>query len=115
MPRPAKIEYEGAFHHVMNRGRNHGAIFHDQRNFKGFLKCLKEACEQFDAVVHDYLLPLTRYIQEMLGHVKIETTQIYIQVSIRRLKEVQDLTHPAKKKMMKQTVNLIQQYNLRYI
>lgn len=37
-----------------------------------------------------------RYIQEMLGHVKIDTTQIYTQVSIRRLKEVHDLTHPAK-------------------
>jgi len=37
-----------------------------------------------------------RYIQEMLGHAKIDTTQIYTQVSIRRLKEVHDLTHPAK-------------------
>jgi len=39
-----------------------------------------------------------RYIQEMLGHAKIDTTQIYTQVSIRRLKEVHDLTHPAKSK-----------------
>ncbi len=23
MPRPTRIEYEGAFHHVMNRGRAH--------------------------------------------------------------------------------------------
>ena len=37
-----------------------------------------------------------RYIQEMLGHAKIDTTQIYTQVSIKRLKEVHDLTHPAK-------------------
>ena len=37
-----------------------------------------------------------RYIQEMLGHAKLETTQIYTQVSIRRLKEVHDLTHPAR-------------------
>jgi integrase/recombinase XerD len=37
-----------------------------------------------------------RYIQEILGHAKIDTTQIYTQVSIRRLKEVHDLTHPAK-------------------
>jgi len=39
-----------------------------------------------------------RYIQEMQGHAKIDTTQIYTQVSIRRLKEVHDLTHPAKNK-----------------
>jgi integrase/recombinase XerD len=36
-----------------------------------------------------------RYIQEMLGHVKLETTQIYTQVSIRKLKEVHALTHPS--------------------
>lgn len=36
-----------------------------------------------------------RYIQAMLGHVKLETTQIYTQVSIKRLKEVHNLTHPA--------------------
>ncbi|TQV82647.1 site-specific tyrosine recombinase XerC [Exilibacterium tricleocarpae] len=37
-----------------------------------------------------------RYIQEMLGHAKIDITQIYTQVSIRRLKAVHDLAHPAK-------------------
>jgi len=37
-----------------------------------------------------------RYIQEMLVHAKIDRTQIYTQVSIKRLKEVQDLTHLAK-------------------
>ncbi|MEW4368072.1 site-specific tyrosine recombinase XerC [Aliikangiella maris] len=39
-----------------------------------------------------------RYIQEMLGHAKVDTTQIYTQVSIRRLKEIHDATHPAKNK-----------------
>ena len=38
-----------------------------------------------------------RYIQAMLGHVKIETTQIYTQVSIRKLKEIHTATHPARK------------------
>ena len=35
-----------------------------------------------------------RYIQEMLGHVELSTTQIYTQVSIRKLKEVHERTHP---------------------
>jgi integrase/recombinase XerD len=35
-----------------------------------------------------------RFIQEMLGHVKLETTQIYTQVSIRKLKEIHTATHP---------------------
>jgi integrase/recombinase XerD len=38
-----------------------------------------------------------RYIQEMLGHVELSTTQIYTQVSIRRLKAVHSLTHPTAK------------------
>ena len=38
-----------------------------------------------------------RHIQAILGHVKLETTQIYTQVSIRKLKEVHDATHPAGK------------------
>ena len=35
-----------------------------------------------------------RFIQQMLGHAKLETTQIYTQVSIRRLKEIHAATHP---------------------
>ena len=35
-----------------------------------------------------------RFIQAMLGHVKLETTQIYTQVSIRKLKEIHTATHP---------------------
>jgi integrase/recombinase XerD len=38
-----------------------------------------------------------RYIQEMLGHVELSTTQIYAQVSIRQLKAVHALTHPGAK------------------
>lgn len=39
-----------------------------------------------------------RYIQEMLGHAELSTTQIYTQVSIRKLKEVHTATHPGAKK-----------------
>jgi len=37
-----------------------------------------------------------RYVQEMLGHSSIESTQVYTKVSISRLKEVHAQTHPAK-------------------
>ncbi len=36
-----------------------------------------------------------RFIQEMLGHADIKTTQIYTQVSIRQLKQIHSATHPA--------------------
>jgi len=37
-----------------------------------------------------------RFIQVMLGHAKIETTTIYTQVAIAKLKEVYERTQPAK-------------------
>lgn len=42
-----------------------------------------------------------RAIQEMLGHVKLETTQLYTHVSIQRLKVVHETCHPAAKLVKK--------------
>ncbi len=36
-----------------------------------------------------------RYVQEMLGHAQLSTTQLYTQVSIRKLQEIHAATHPA--------------------
>ncbi len=36
-----------------------------------------------------------RYVQEMLGHTNLETTQVYTRVSIRKLQQVHAETHPA--------------------
>jgi integrase/recombinase XerD len=36
-----------------------------------------------------------RFIQAILGHSNLSTTEIYTQVSIRQLKEVHQATHPA--------------------
>jgi integrase/recombinase XerD len=41
-------------------------------------------------------IPQLRYIQAMLGHANLETTEIYTQVSISKLKSIHTATHPAK-------------------
>jgi REP element-mobilizing transposase RayT len=67
MPRPQRIEYEGAFHHVMNRGRARKTIFHDDGYFNAFLETLQEASQRFDAIFHAYCLMNNHY------HLLVET------------------------------------------
>jgi len=38
-----------------------------------------------------------RFIQELLGHASIETTQIYTRVSIQKLKQIHQSAHPAER------------------
>lgn len=40
-----------------------------------------------------------RYIQQLLGHAKLETTAIYTEVTIRQLLEVHARCHPAGKRL----------------
>ena len=45
-----------------------------------------------------------RYIQAMLGHAELSTTQIYAQVSIRALQAVHEATHPGATNQRHRTV-----------
>lgn len=45
-----------------------------------------------------------RFVQEMLGHASLETTQIYTHVSIEKLKAVHSATHPAARLFRSQAV-----------
>ena len=46
MPRQVRIEYEGAFYHVMARGHRRELIFQDDADWETFLRTLGEACEK---------------------------------------------------------------------
>ncbi len=61
MPRYRRMQFEGAFYHVMNRGRNRCSIFHNSRFYEAFLKAVAESCLQFKAVVHAFCLMPNHY------------------------------------------------------
>ena len=46
MARQVRIEYAGAFYHVMSRGNNGQKIFYGKKGQESFLKVLNETCER---------------------------------------------------------------------
>ncbi len=61
MPRPLRIEYPGAWYHVMNRGAGRKKIYQRQNHFICFLEILKEAFNKFQSEVHAYCLMDNHY------------------------------------------------------
>ncbi len=79
MSRPARIEYPGAFYHVMNRGRGRGDIFHGDEYFIVFLSVLSEAVERFGIKLHAYCLMTNHY------HLLISTPEGNLQRAMRHI------------------------------
>ena len=61
MPRPPRIDYEGAWHHVMNRGRNREIIFRNDDDLLAFLDELQRVVGRFGVEVHAYSLMPNHY------------------------------------------------------
>jgi putative transposase len=56
MSRPLRIEYPGAWYHVMNRGRRKEEIFTEGNDYRLFLETLKESAGLFNIKVAAYCL-----------------------------------------------------------
>lgn len=69
MARPLRIEYPGAFYHVMHRGNGGMDIFKSDRDREKFLEYLGKAVNRYGIKVHSYCLMTTHY------HLLIETPQ----------------------------------------
>ena len=69
MSRPLRIEYPGAWHHVMNRGRRGENIFSGKKDYAIFIALLQEAVELWDVRVSAYCLMSNHY------HILVQTPQ----------------------------------------
>ena len=56
MSRPLRIEYPGAWYHVMNRGRRSEPIFSDKHDYLMFINLLIEISEMWNVNVAAYCL-----------------------------------------------------------
>ena len=69
MARPLRIEYPGAFYHVLNRGHRQGPIVQDENDRERFISCLSRMARQFNVLVHGYCLMTNHY------HLILETPE----------------------------------------
>jgi REP element-mobilizing transposase RayT len=67
MARPLRIEYEGAIHHVMNRGIARRDLFRDVRDGERFLASLEDAVGQYQVRLYAFCLMPNHY------HLLVET------------------------------------------
>ena len=56
MARKVRIEYAGAYYHILNRGNYRSWIFESEGARKSFLKCLREVCEAKGWRLHAWVL-----------------------------------------------------------
>ena len=56
MARPLRIQYPGAYYHVMNRGNRREDIFITDQDRKGFLDALADSCETFHVKLICYVM-----------------------------------------------------------
>lgn len=66
MARPLRIEYPGAFYHVMNRGNQRRDVFHSTLDCETFLEKLDLYSDRYHVNVHCYCL-MTNHFHLLLG------------------------------------------------
>ena len=77
MARPLRIEFPGAFYHVMNRGNTGMDIYRSERDREKFLEYVGEAVKRYGIKVHTYCLMTTHY------HFLIETPHANLSQAIK--------------------------------
>ncbi len=82
MSRPLRIEYPGAWYHVINRGAGRQRIFHSDRNREIFLNLLEDISQLYLIEIHAYSLMDNHY------HLLIHTPRGGLSQAMRHLNGV---------------------------
>ena len=87
MSRPLRIEYLGAWYHIMNRGLGRRRIFRSDKDHHYFLSLLADATDRFNAEWHAYCLMSNHYhlmlrtpdgkLQRIMRHINGLYTQYF--------------------------------------
>jgi hypothetical protein len=85
MPRSIRIEYPGAFYHVMARGNRRGRIFKDDHDRRFFLKTLGEACEMTGWQVHAWvLMSSAANVSQLIRRARLSKIRVELPPKLRR-------------------------------
>ena len=76
MSRPLRVEYAGAFYHVINRGNAREKIFYGDKDRDRFLQYLAVASERFSIIIKSYCLMTNHY------HLLIQTPEPNLSAAI---------------------------------
>ncbi|VAX35234.1 hypothetical protein MNBD_UNCLBAC01-1692 [hydrothermal vent metagenome] len=82
MSRQARIIYEGAYYHVINRGQAKRKIYLDKADYKTFLNVLRNACEVYGVRIVAYCLMGNHY------HILVHTPDANLPDFMRQLNGV---------------------------
>lgn len=79
MSRPLRIEFPGAWYHVMNRGRRRENIFSTPEDYQTFIKVLQEAADLWGLKIAAYCLMSNHY------HLLVQTPDANLSRSMRHI------------------------------
>ena len=79
MSRPLRLEFPGAWYHVMNRGSGHQDIFQDDADRRSFLELLRDVVRMWHIEIHAYCLMHNHY------HLLLHTPEGNLSRSMRHL------------------------------
>jgi len=82
MARPLRVQYEGAFYHVMNRGNVRQPIFRSSEHYKVFINLLVESIVLWEIKIHSFSLLPNHY------HLLIETPRANLSRAMRHINGV---------------------------